>query len=836
MSSDTFQDERGQNRSYQHNRQHDEYAVSSAHSWASNAQFIQGNDHHIQNSHQSDPASTIASSPENVGSHSDSRRPSDQIQHCLTSPTVSMDTNPDEHASALPKPSHPLQIFPSPAFEYTAQSQFPTWSSNFPAGHFGEGRQPSIGMSVRVGEFGTTTTIDSGCSTIIKDSTAQGQEHASSTQDHKMQSMQEADWDDENAQFRKAQVHADPWSSTASPSTSTYPPEEAESPKNTVNSASSPTTQSLAPASQATNLDPEMRSQAPRSDGGPRRPMNAFLLFSRYRRKEAQLAGGSSITTAQFSAMLGEEWRKLPDERRKFWRDQAAQLREQFNRQFPSYRYSRSKRKSKSDKGSHAHSHDPFSHDDHYDNSASFENHNAYERSQATATASSSSLLRPGKVSLSSVPDTRSSYPSSMWASRPFTTVSGVTTSAVSQSPDWYGRFPPPRADQQATNPSGSATWNGRQSSIGSYMPMANASGHGGSHTSNAMMPAPTYSNAPMEFGQMYPQQNVVPTSTPGTCASAVAPRAMQSGWNWSTSNTSNVPYGHNHSASQDTHARYAPPMQRADYQLSSAQDDMRSEFGGFHSSRLPALTNTMPRLVSQSQALPHDQSLVDWADGSYSAPVCPSTFQTDATSATSTALGRPSSAQTVEETTQHQPLTSSEYSSADQTVPPGAVYAQTLHERQFFEAATAGSQVSALNFALRQPPVDRFAPACSTQSPVDQRHMPAPQGSSMNQTGSTAMPGEDASRLHREIGLLSMSAYATGAPAPGPTNSNQPDAAATYRSKYLPSMSYTVPPASLTTATQLPPPAELLAFEPGAASNILAMPSASKASTPDVQ
>ncbi|CAD6977810.1 unnamed protein product [Tilletia controversa] len=186
--------------------------------------------------------------------------------------------------------------------------------------------------------------------------------------------------------FDKEQGHADPYSRLTSPSTGP-PEEETESPKTAVQGTTSATTHSLAPASQTTNLDPEMRSQAPRSDGGPRRPMNAFLLFSRYRRKEAQLAGGSSITTAQFSAMLGEEWRKLSDERRKFWRDQATQVREQFNREFPSYRYSRTKRKSKSDKGSFVQNRSSFpkpydgGYDGSYDSSGNFggvDEHNTY--------------------------------------------------------------------------------------------------------------------------------------------------------------------------------------------------------------------------------------------------------------------------------------------------------------------------------------------------------------------------------------------------------------------------------------------------------------------------
>ncbi|CAD6930188.1 unnamed protein product [Tilletia caries] len=645
--------------------------------------------------------------------------------------------------------------------------------------------------------------------------------------------------------FDKEQGHADPYSRLTSPSTGP-PEEETESPKTAVQGTTSATTHSLAPASQTTNLDPEMRSQAPRSDGGPRRPMNAFLLFSRYRRKEAQLAGGSSITTAQFSAMLGEEWRKLSDERRKFWRDQATQVREQFNREFPSYRYSRTKRKSKSDKGSFVQNRSSFpkpydgGYDGSYDSSGNFggvDEHNTYDTSQ-TKTTASSSFLRSGRVALSSMPDTRASYPSSTWTSGPFATVSG-TTSASSHTPEWY-RLQYPRTEQQGSFPSGSSTWSGRQSSTGAYFPVIHTSGQ----TTNTLMPAPVFSSAPMEFGQTYSQQNTDATSATGMCASAASSRATQSGWNWAADNSSGQPfrsYGHQHSASPDTQTSYASPEQRSGFRLDNAQNDMANEFGAFHGSRLSALPNANARLVSQSQALSQEQGATHWPDDRYSAPVGPSGGCADAAQTGYITAVRPSSARTGDEAAQQQPLTSSEYSGSSQSIPAGAAYAQTVHERQFLAAANAGSQFSALNFALRQPPSDRFAPLSAAQAPLSQSAMTATSDSSMNHIGSTSMPGEGVGKLHREIGMLSMSGFAAGAPSPAASDYNNPDmqsTAATYRSRYLPAATYAVPGGGPSAnAIQLPSPAEMLASEPAVvASSMLALSSVPENSAPDLQ
>lgn len=65
-----------------------------------------------------------------------------------------------------------------------------------------------------------------------------------------------------------------------------------------------------------TNAKPEgladgFLRQELRRDGLPRRPMNAFLIFSRWRRGQIR-KHSDGVRAAEISAKLGLEWRKLP--------------------------------------------------------------------------------------------------------------------------------------------------------------------------------------------------------------------------------------------------------------------------------------------------------------------------------------------------------------------------------------------------------------------------------------------------------------------------------------------------------------------------------------------
>ncbi|CAO1614318.1 unnamed protein product [Sympodiomycopsis kandeliae] len=108
-------------------------------------------------------------------------------------------------------------------------------------------------------------------------------------------------------------------------------------------------------------------AQQPRVDGGPRRPMNAFLIFARWRRMQmAQTRiklptksqeGSSTVTNknakrkhsqrkagpkpAEVSAALGEEWKSLSQEQQAPFHQKATQLRADFDRKNPEYKFTR---------------------------------------------------------------------------------------------------------------------------------------------------------------------------------------------------------------------------------------------------------------------------------------------------------------------------------------------------------------------------------------------------------------------------------------------------------------------------------------------------------------
>jgi len=54
-----------------------------------------------------------------------------------------------------------------------------------------------------------------------------------------------------------------------------------------------------------------LRSQALNSDGTPKRPMNAFMIFARRRRPQVS-AANQMMRTGEISKILSKEWNTMP--------------------------------------------------------------------------------------------------------------------------------------------------------------------------------------------------------------------------------------------------------------------------------------------------------------------------------------------------------------------------------------------------------------------------------------------------------------------------------------------------------------------------------------------
>ncbi|PWN49931.1 hypothetical protein IE53DRAFT_120317 [Violaceomyces palustris] len=77
-----------------------------------------------------------------------------------------------------------------------------------------------------------------------------------------------------------------------------------------------------------------------RVDNGPRRPMNAFIIFSKHRRREfAEQEGLPKLKTSIVSARLGEEWKAMPESEKSRFRKLAEQNRLQHKERFPDFKY-----------------------------------------------------------------------------------------------------------------------------------------------------------------------------------------------------------------------------------------------------------------------------------------------------------------------------------------------------------------------------------------------------------------------------------------------------------------------------------------------------------------
>ena len=80
-----------------------------------------------------------------------------------------------------------------------------------------------------------------------------------------------------------------------------------------------------------------------------KRPMNAFMLWSKQRRREISKTD-PTIHNAQISKLLGEEWKVLPVEQKQPFLKESQKLMVKHKREHPNYRYK--PRKSKQERGS----------------------------------------------------------------------------------------------------------------------------------------------------------------------------------------------------------------------------------------------------------------------------------------------------------------------------------------------------------------------------------------------------------------------------------------------------------------------------------------------------
>jgi transcription factor SOX1/3/14/21 (SOX group B)/transcription factor SOX9 (SOX group E) len=86
--------------------------------------------------------------------------------------------------------------------------------------------------------------------------------------------------------------------------------------------------------------DTQLTSQALNSDGTPRRPMNAFMIFARRRRPQVS-AANQTMRTGDISKILSKEWNSMDMGDKQFYLDQAKRLKETFNSKYPDYVYRR---------------------------------------------------------------------------------------------------------------------------------------------------------------------------------------------------------------------------------------------------------------------------------------------------------------------------------------------------------------------------------------------------------------------------------------------------------------------------------------------------------------
>ncbi|KAL9934766.1 hypothetical protein V8E36_006541 [Tilletia maclaganii] len=545
------------------------------------------------------------------------------------------------------------------------------------------------------------------------------------------------------------------WSSTESPSSPGR--EESHGSPGVQTSApvaaSTSTSQSLPPAAETTELGPEMRQQALRSDGGPRRPMNAFLLFSRYRRKEAQLGGGVSITTAQFSAMLGEEWRNLPEERRAFWREQAAQVRTQFQRQFPSYRYSRNKKKAKEKgggSGESGHSRISSFHQDGEHNAEGSGQHTATDLFAYGATGRPA-LEYPGRVTLHAVPTSYSPFNPSGWSSTHSqgSIPAASASTSVNMHPYEYAGRPVPGSYSASTGYATTNDWWSTAASTTVAMPNSAAQT---APTALPHVPTAFTSSAPITSSSLARQlvspfvSNTTPSSSAGV--SPTSSRAQPGEWSWPTEDPRGR-YESRYGSSLGQPDRLAPLNLARTY--GTSEGTIPAIFG-------PQRVNSAPVATGQPSYMgEHNESReARWAGASLPATYAAPQF--------SFAQAAPTSVSTLPQASQSGGLFGSLAgdgqalaSSTDSRDSGTHLQAQTSGDYQA-AAATAIDRKSSLYTSLRQQPtVQPLTATSQTPSGTASATLPA-------ETRYGEHAGQDqgtADRTHRHLGLLSMLASA---------------------------------------------------------------------------
>ncbi|KAH8111172.1 hypothetical protein DFH11DRAFT_1729648 [Phellopilus nigrolimitatus] len=83
-----------------------------------------------------------------------------------------------------------------------------------------------------------------------------------------------------------------------------------------------------------------LTNQSLNSDGTPKRPMNAFMIFARRRRPQVS-AANQMMRTGEISKILSKEWNSMPMSEKQFYLDQAKKLKDNFNSKYPDYVYRR---------------------------------------------------------------------------------------------------------------------------------------------------------------------------------------------------------------------------------------------------------------------------------------------------------------------------------------------------------------------------------------------------------------------------------------------------------------------------------------------------------------
>ncbi|KAG5719365.1 hypothetical protein E4T56_gene13496 [Termitomyces sp. T112] len=83
-----------------------------------------------------------------------------------------------------------------------------------------------------------------------------------------------------------------------------------------------------------------LTSQTLNTDGTPKRPMNAFMIFARKRRPQVS-AENQAMRTGEISKILSKEWNNMETSQKQFYQEQARLLKDSFNLKYPDYVYRR---------------------------------------------------------------------------------------------------------------------------------------------------------------------------------------------------------------------------------------------------------------------------------------------------------------------------------------------------------------------------------------------------------------------------------------------------------------------------------------------------------------